>query len=141
MKTYGVSRSTTAAPGTVWSLWSDPNNWSQWNSGIRSANVDGPITNGRQEEMTTNRGSTHDVTFHDVQDGRGFSMSMSGMPFTTFTFNCEITPDGSGSTIAQSIAISGPLAFLVGQMMGKEMAKHFVPVLDDVARAAEAGPS
>jgi hypothetical protein len=138
MKTYGVSRSTTAAPTSVWTLWSDPNNWSKWNSGIRSAQVDGPITNGRKGKMTTNRGSTHDVTFHDVNEGRGFSMSMAGPPLTTFTFTCEIAPAGSGSSIAQNVAMSGPLGFLFGPMMGNEMAKHFVPVLDDLARTAEA---
>jgi hypothetical protein len=56
---------------------------------------------------------------------------------TIFDFSCEIQPDGNGSTIAQSVAITGPLAFLFGPMIGNEMAKHFVPVLDDLARAAE----
>jgi uncharacterized protein YndB with AHSA1/START domain len=139
MKTYGVSRSTTASPERVWSLWCDPNNWSRWNSGIQSAEVDGPLANGAKGKMTTNRGSTHDVTFSNVVEPRGFSMSMVGPPLTTFTFNCEITPDGSGSTIAQNVAIGGPLGFLFGPMMGNEMAKHFVPVLDDLARAAEEG--
>ena len=137
MKTYGVSRSTTASPETVWRVWSDPNNWNRWNSGIRNAEIDGPIANGATGKMTTNRGSTHDVEFRDVTDGRGFSMSMAGAPATVFTFVCEIVPDGSGSTISQSIAITGPLTFLVGPLLGNEMAKHFVSVLDDLACAAE----
>jgi hypothetical protein len=138
MQTYGVSRSTTAAPDRVWSLWHDPNNWSQWNSGIKAAHVDGAIADGVKGKMTTNRGTVHDVTFSNVAEGRGFSMSMAGPPLTTVTFRCEITPEGSGSKIAQNVAIGGPLAFIFGPMMGNEMAKHFVPVLDDLARAAEA---
>lgn len=138
MKSYGVARSTTAAPAAVWAVWADPNNWSTWNSGIRAAEVAGPIANGTKGKMTTERGSTHDVTFHDVVDGRGFCMSMVGPALTTFTFRCEITPAESGSTIAQSVAFSGPLGFLFAAMMGNEMSKHFVPVLDDLARTAEA---
>ena len=138
MKTYGVSRLTSAPPDRVWILWRDPNNWSRWNSGIQAAQVDGPIADGTTGKMTTNRGSTHDVTFSNVVEGRGFSMSMAGAPLTTFTFSCEITPDGTGSKIAQNVEISGPLGFIFGPMMGNEMAKHFVPVLDDLARAAEA---
>ena len=95
MKTYGVSRSTAAPPATVWRLWSDPNNWSRWNSGI------------------------HDVTFHDVHGGRGLSLYMAG------------------SKIAQGVSMAGPLAFLFEPMMRNKMAKHFAPVLDDLARAAE----
>jgi uncharacterized protein YndB with AHSA1/START domain len=137
MKKYGASRSTTAPPPAVWRVWSDPNRWSQWNSGIASAEVDGAIADGTTGKMTTDRGSSHDVTFHDVVAGRGFSMSMDGAPLTKFTFSCEIVPDGTGSTISQAVAISGPLAFLFAPMMGNEMAKHFVPVLDDLAKAAE----
>jgi hypothetical protein len=118
-------------------LWSDPNNWNRWNSGIADARVEGPIEDGGRGRMTTNRGTTHDVMFHDVSDGRGFSMSMAGPPLTTFTFMCEVRPDGVGSVISQHVAITGPLGFLFGAMMGKELAKHFVPVLDDLARAAE----
>jgi hypothetical protein len=140
MKTYGVSRSTAARPQAVWKLWSDANNWSEWNSGIRSAKVDGPIANGAKGVMTTNRGSVHDVTFHGVVQGRAFSMSMAGPPLTTVTFSCEIEPDGQGSIISQDVAFAGPLGLVVGAMMGNEMAKHFVPVLEDLARTAEAEP-
>ena len=137
MKTYGVSRSTVAPPETVWRLWSNPNNWSAWNSGIRSAKVDGPLAEGTKGEMTTNHGSVHEVTFHDVVRGRSFSLSMSGPPLTRITFSCEIAPNGHGTTIAQNVAFRGLLGFLFGPMMGAEMAKHFVPVLDDLARTAE----
>jgi uncharacterized protein YndB with AHSA1/START domain len=137
MKTYGVSRTTTAPPERVWKLWSNPNNWSRWNSGIASAQLAGPLADGARGKMTTNHRSTHDVIFSNVAEGRGFSMSMAGMPGTTFTFNCEITPQGTGSKIAQSVTIAGPLAFLAGPLMGNEMAKHFIPVLNDLAKAAE----
>ena len=80
---YGVSRSTTASPQRVWSLWSDPNNWSRWNSGIKAAQLDGPLANGAKGKMTTNRDTTHDVAFSNVVEGRGFSMTMAGPPGAT----------------------------------------------------------
>jgi hypothetical protein len=57
---------------------------------------------------------------------------------STFTFICEVRPDGVGSVISQHVSIAGPLGGFFGAMMGSEMAKHFEPVLDDLARAAEA---
>ena len=140
MKTYGPSRSTTASPERVWSLWSDPNNWSRWNSGIRSAIINGPLVSGATGTMETNRGSKHAVTFTDVEPPRHMVMTMSGPPLTTFSFICDVTPNGTGSTISQRVAISGPLAFIFGPMMGPMMASHLVPVLDDLAGAAEAAP-
>jgi uncharacterized protein YndB with AHSA1/START domain len=138
VKTYGTSRSTTASPQRVWSVWSEPNNWSRWNTGIRSARINGPLVSGATGTMETARGSKHAVTFSEVVPPRRMTMTMSGPPLTTFSFICEVTPNGAGSTIAQNVAISGPLAFIVGPLMGATMASHFVPVLDDLAGAAEA---
>ncbi|MBC5809256.1 MAG: SRPBCC family protein [Candidatus Eremiobacteraeota bacterium] len=137
MATYGKSRETTATPERVWSVWSDPNNWTRWNSGIKAARLDGPLVSGAKGSMTTSHGSTHEVTFTNVEPPRRFRMNMDGPPLTSFAFICEVTPNGSGSTIAQSVAISGPLAFLFGPLMGAKMADHFIPVLDDLASAAE----
>ncbi len=140
MKTYGVSRTTTASPERVWSIWSNPNNWNRWNSGIASAQLRGPLCDGAQGKMTTNHRSTHDVVFSNVVNGRAFSMSMAGPPLTTFIFNCEITPEDNLTKIAQSVTIAGPFAFLFGPLMGKELSRHFIPVLDDLAKAAEFAP-
>ena len=41
MKTYGVSRSTTASSERVWRSGAIRTNWSRWNSGIKAAQVDG----------------------------------------------------------------------------------------------------
>ena len=138
MKSYGKSRLTTASPERVWSVWSDPDNWSRWNTGIKACAMNGPLASGATAKMTTSRDSTHLVTFDDVEPSRGFTLSMSGPPLTTITFICEIEPNGSGSMIGQSVTFSGPLAFAFGPMMGGMMADHFVPVLDDLAAAAEA---
>jgi Polyketide cyclase / dehydrase and lipid transport len=138
MQTYGKSRFTTASPERVWSVWSDPNNWTRWNTGIKHFEMHGPLVDGAAGKMQTAEGSTHDVTFEHVQPLKGFTLSVNGPPLTKFTFICEVQPHNGGSIIAQSVAFSGPLAFVFGPLLGPQMAEHFVPVLDDLAAAAEA---
>lgn len=138
MKSYGTSRATSASPERIWLLWSDPNNWNKWNSGIRACWSDGPLASGVAGTMETNRGTKHAVIFSDVHPSSGFSMTMSGPPFTKIRFTCSIVPAGQGSTIAQSVTFTGPMAFLFGRTLGPMMASHFAPVLDDLATAAEA---
>jgi hypothetical protein len=88
--------------------------------------------------VETTAGSKHEVTFADVEPPRRFTLSMRGPPLTTFNFRCEVAPNGAGSTIAQSVALSGPLAFLFAPLLGAQLARNFVPVLDGLAAAAEA---
>lgn len=99
--------------------------------------MSGPLVSGAVGKMQTAQGSKHDVTFERVDPPKGFTLSTAGPPLTTFTFICEVRPDGAGSIISQSVGFSGPLAFLFGPLFGPQMATHFVPVLDDLAAAAE----
>jgi hypothetical protein len=87
--------------------------------------------------MQTTRGSSHAVTFADVEPPARYTMTMAGPPLTTIVFCCKIAADGCGSTVSQSVAFSGPLAFLLGPLMGSQMARHFEPVLADLCAAAE----
>lgn len=137
MTKYGKSRFTTASPQTVWNVWSDPNNWTRWNTGIKNFEMNGPLEQGAVGKMQTSQGSTHDVTFERVDPLRGFALSTSGPPLTKMTFICNVEPQGGGSIISQSVAFSGPLAFVWGPLLGPQMASHFVPVLNDLATAAE----
>jgi uncharacterized protein YndB with AHSA1/START domain len=137
MKIYSAARSTTAAPERVWSIWSDPNNWSRWNSSVRACTIDGPFVSGAGGVMETKRGK-HAVTFTGIEPPRRFSVRSAGPPLTTFTFACEIVPEGTGSKISQSVVMAGPLASVFGPMIGNQMAAHFVAILDELAAAAEA---
>lgn len=137
MKTYGRSRFTAAPPERVWSVWSDPNNWTRWNSGIKQFEMTGPLVSGSAGKMQTAQGSRHDVTFDRVEPPKGFTLTTNGPPLTKFTFICDVKPQDGGSIISQSVAFSGPLAFLFGPLIGPQMATHFDPVLNDLAAAAE----
>jgi Polyketide cyclase / dehydrase and lipid transport len=138
VKTYGRSRSTLASPARVWSVWSDSNNWSRRNTGIRWCMLDGPLVSGAKATVETTQGSQHTVTFSDVEPPRHFTLSMDGPPLTTMRFLCEVRPDGRGSTLSQSVSFVGPLAFLFRPLLGAQLARNFVPVLDGLAAAAEA---
>jgi uncharacterized protein YndB with AHSA1/START domain len=121
----------------VWALWSDPDNWSRWNTGIRSSRIDGSLASGATGTMQTTRGSTHAVAFADVEPPTRFTMRMAGPLLTTITFRCETVADAGGSIVSQSVVFSGPLGFLFGSLMGNQLAGHFEPVLADLSSAAE----
>lgn len=137
LKPYGKARTTAASQARVWSVWSDPNNWSRWNTGIRWCMLAGPLVTGATARVETTAGSKHTVTFADVEPPSRFTLCMDGPPLTTLRFLCEVKPEGTGSTISQSVTFTGPLAFLFAPLLGAQLAKNFVPVLDGLAAAAE----
>ena len=103
--------------------------------------MNGPFASGTTGQMFTPGGQTHNIQLDNVQAGRSFDLQTAVLPGTRFTFHCEVTPAGTGSTITQSLSMSGPLAFIFSPLAGDRIASTFVGVLDGLATKAEASPT
>ena len=133
-------RDTTASPDRVWTIWSDTSTWPEWNPDVLSVSLNGPFATGTSGEMHTRAGGRHQIRLASVEPGRAFELATSVMPLSSLTFRCEVSPASSGgSRISQGVTVSGPLAFVFSPMMGPRIAESFGPLLDGLARKAEAG--
>jgi len=139
MAAHGRTLETSASPERVWQLWSDVGTWPRWNPDVEAVSLDGPFAAGTTGRMTTRAGGTHAITLTEVQPGRAFHLETSPAPLSTFTFACEVRPNGGGSTISQSVSMRGPLGGLWSAMMGKRIAEGFEPILGGLKSAAESG--
>ena len=138
MASHGRSRQTRASADAVWRVWSDPSTWHEWNPNVQRMEMNGPFANGTTGVMHTNAGQHHRVQLAHVQAGRSFDLETSVIPLTHFTFHCEVLPIGQvGSTISQSLSVSGPLAFVFAPLAGERIAASFQALLDGLARKAE----
>jgi uncharacterized protein YndB with AHSA1/START domain len=139
MASHGRTIGTSASPERVWRLWSDVGTWPAWNPDVEAVAIDGAFATGTTGSMTTKAGGTHPITLTDVRPRRSFRLETSPAPLSTFSFLCEIKPDGGGSTISQSVTMSGPLGGLFSAMMGRRIAEGFQPLLAGLKSAAESG--
>jgi hypothetical protein len=138
MASHERSMETLAAPEQIWRIWSDTGTWADWNPDVRSVALNGPFANGTTGTMTTGA-RTHSIRLENIVPGRSFDLVTSVLPTTTFRFHCEIEPAQPGSRISQGISMSGLLAPVFSPMMGNRIAASFQPILEGLARAAEAG--
>lgn len=138
MATQERSVETTASPQAVWKLWSDASTWQEWNPDVQSMTLNGPFAAGTTGVMKTKQG-TRQIMLSDVVPGRSFRLETTVIPLTRFAFDCKIASGTSGkTTVSQSVTVGGPLGGLVGGMMGKQIADTFPPLLQGLARKAEA---
>ena len=138
MSEYGRAHDTSATPDMVWTIWSDPATWPAWNPDVESITLDGPFAAGTRGRMRTRSGGQHEITLAEVQPGHAFQLETSVLPLTRFAFRCEVTPAAGGSRISQSLRMRGPLAALFAPLAGNRIAASFGPLLDGLARYAEA---
>ena len=129
---------TKASPQAVWKIWSDTSTWPEWNPDVQSITLDGPFAAGTSGTMKTKQG-TGQVQLTDVVPGGSFRLETTVIPLTRFAFVCRVAAGPSGgTTISQGIRVSGPLAGLVAGMMSRQIADTFPPLLQGLARKAEA---
>ncbi len=137
MAAYGRSRQTGAAPEAIWRLWSDPSTWQDWNPNVQRMEVNGPFVDGTTGIMHTPSGQHHQIAFANIRLGHSFDLETAVIPLTHFTFHCEVVHSPEGSTISQTLKISGPLGFVFGPMAGERIAASFEPLLAGLAAKAE----
>jgi hypothetical protein len=135
---YARSRQTRATAEAIWRLWSDPSTWHEWNPNVQQMEMHGAFADGTSGVMHTPAGQHHQIQLSHIQPGRSFDLETAVLPLTRFTFHCEVIPGAAGgSTISQSLAMSGPLAFVFGPMAGDRIAASFEPLLKGLADKAE----
>jgi hypothetical protein len=88
--------------------------------------------------MHTPAGQHHHIQLANIQPGRWFDLQTSVIPLTRFTFHCEVAPNSTGSTISQSLRMSGPLSVIFAPMAGERIAASFEQLLQGLAAKAEA---
>lgn len=135
---YGHEVDVAAPPERVWTLWSDPTSWHEWNPDVRKMDLDGPFAVGTTGIMHTTAGRSHPIVFSAIQPGRSFRLDARPIPATTFRFDCTIVPTATGCRIGQAVSFGG-LGSLLAPMMGRQVAAGFPAILEGLKRRAEAG--
>ncbi len=137
MAFHESSRRTTAPPGVVWRIWSDPAHWARWNPDVAEMTVDGPFQTGSAAIMRTRAGRTHHMRIAEVSAPHRFVLETRAAPGMHMRFRCTVEPDGGGSRIAQAVEMSGPIGGLVGGRAAPKIAAGFEPILAALAAEAE----
>ncbi len=136
---YGTSVETMASPEKVWRIWSDMSTWGDWNPNVSTMEWQGGFASGTTGVMNTRAGQHHKMQLLDVQPGRSFALETSVVPGTRFRFNCRVEPAEGKTKLSQTVEVKGPLAPVMGGMLGPQVSKEFGTLLENLARKAEAG--
>jgi uncharacterized protein YndB with AHSA1/START domain len=69
MSTWEEQRSarSPASREQIWAVWSDAERWSEWNSGVRSATLDGPFAAGTKGRLRPASGPTGTIEIVELE--------------------------------------------------------------------------
>jgi uncharacterized protein YndB with AHSA1/START domain len=128
---------TTAAPETIWRLWSDVDGWPRWNADLDRVELSGPFAQGSAITMFPREDDPIELTIAETDEPEGFTDQADLGPVVVRTAHRVERLGDTRSRIVYRMEITGPEADTLGPQIGPEITADFPEVLDKLAAVAE----
>jgi hypothetical protein len=128
---------TTAAPETIWKLWSDVDGWPSWNPDLDRVELAGPFAVGSAITMFPREEDPIALTIAEADEPKGFVDQADLGPVVVRTAHRVERIGDDRSRIVYRMEITGPEADTLGPQIGPEITADFPDVLAKLASVAE----
>jgi uncharacterized protein YndB with AHSA1/START domain len=99
-----------ASPARVWAVLADGRRWSLWNAGVAWMEIEEALEPGRLVTIKPRRGPQTAFRVEDAVPARLLALVVTFGPVAALRLRWELRPDGEGTALAHTVAVSGPLA-------------------------------
>src|SRR5262245_38560787 len=136
MWTAEHSIATTAAPESIWQLWSDVHAWPRWNADLYRAELAGPFAEGSAITMFPREDDPVELTIAEAEAPARF-VDQADLGSVVVRTTHRVEPVGDRSRITYRMEITGPEADRLGPQIGPGITADFPDVLAKLAAVAE----
>lgn len=126
-----------ASARRLFAIYADVANWNRWDPDTKASHIVGPFQVGATGSLTPAKGSTVPMVLTSVVPDRAFTAE-SKIPMFRMLFEHELIPTGQTTQVIHRVTFSGPLAFVLGRMVGAQVNKGLPVTLANLKAAAEA---
>ena len=128
-----------AAPERVWDVLLDGRRWSLWNDGVQWMTPEGPVEPGTLLTMKPKGAPQTAFRIEAAVPRRLLALVVTFGPVAALRLRWELAPHGGGTSIAQTVGISGPLAGLLLRRAAERIANAMPANLERLASRAAGG--
>jgi hypothetical protein len=128
---------TAAAPREVWARWADAARWSEWDSGVGEAHLEGPFVSGTTALVRFRHGPRLRFLITELEPERIFT-DEAHLPLAWLVHEHRIEPRPEGCRLHHRISLRGPLAPLYGLVAGRRLRAGLAASVERLARQTTA---
>ena len=128
------------ASGPVYALYADVANWPRWDPDTKASSLIGPFAVGSRGSLTPTKGNTVPMVVTFADPARGFTVESRIPLLLRMVFEHELIARGPSQTeVVHRVTLSGPLAWLIGPAMKRQLDTGLPVTLGRLQRMAETG--
>lgn len=133
-RTYRFSHtdSTTAAAARIWQLWTDVDNWKQWDKGLQSSTLNGAFVTGAKGSLLPDKGPRSQFVLTEVIPGRSYSFE-TRIPFGRLVISRTLAEKENKTFFTHTVTLTG----LLRKVLGKRYKAMLPTVLATIQQLAE----
>jgi uncharacterized protein YndB with AHSA1/START domain len=142
MSTWEEQRSAMcpASRGQIWAVWSDADRWSEWNSGVRSASLDGPFAAGTKGRLRPASGPTGSIEIIELEPNARW-VTATRLPGARFVLEHRLDDGPNGEVqVTYRGRLDGRLAPLYVRLQKSALIAAVEGVHELLARVAAQAP-
>lgn len=112
-------------PDIIDSIWSEVDRWHVWDPDTKKASIEGPFALGSKGRIVPSKGMGVPMVITERTPGQSFTVE-GHIPLFRMHFEHRVNAIAGGSEVAHRVWFSGPLAFLFGPGVAKQLS-HGLP--------------
>lgn len=125
---------TAASAEAIYRRWTDIETWAQDDADLEWVKVDGPVRVGATGKVKTG-GQAKRITFTELVPSEAMDFAIK-LPLATLSFPHSIEPLAEGIRVTHGVRFQGPLAGVLGFVVGRKIAQALPLVVRTVADRA-----
>ena len=127
-------------PAAIFHLYADVANWNRWDPDTKSAMLNGPFAVGSSGSLTPTKGNTIPMVVTFADPALGFTVESRIPLLLRMVFEHELIARGEALTeVVHRVTLSGPLGWLLGPGMKRQLDTGLPVTLSRLKRMAETG--
>ncbi|MBD2597395.1 SRPBCC family protein [Nostoc spongiaeforme FACHB-130] len=127
---------TSASPEKIWSIWTDVEHWSKWDTELSDAYLESPFALGARGKLTPKQGRVSTFKISQLIPGKSYTFTIN-LPLCSLNVHRYLNVQSDGTYFTHEITFQGLLAFLFGQILGRQFQAVLPSVMQNVKQIAE----
>jgi hypothetical protein len=127
-------------PAVLYRIYADVANWHRWDPDTRTATLEGPFEVGSRGKLTPAKGNTVPMVVTLADPSRGFTVESRIPLLLRMVFEHKlIARDDTVTEVVHRVTLSGPLSWLIGPGLKRQLDTGLPVTLARLKRLAETG--